>query len=145
MSTNLGYCPKYVLEYGIIIQDIIKYDVGTINSLLYFPDVNLVMYYAERLSSSHSLSDSYIDLLKNSLASQLYITQNSDLVFEPEILYEIITSNTDIVCPLLELNPIDCNYKYTIEMYKIYIDWYINYYLSDNTDKWNQIRVPYSA
>jgi hypothetical protein len=141
MSTNLGYCPKYVLNYGIFIQDVIKHDAGTINSLLYFPDVNIVMYYTERLSSSHSLSDRYIDLLKNSLAVQLYITQNSDLVFEPEILYEIITSDADIEFSLLELKPTDFNYKYKIEMYKIYIDWYNNYYLSDTTDIWKQIRV----
>jgi hypothetical protein len=139
--SNSDYCPEYVLNYGIFIQDINDKDVKYINALLYFPDINKIMYYSERLSCYNSVKDKYSHLLQNSLASQLYFTSNDDLVFEPEILYEIISLNKDIDFSILELKTTDHNYKYKIEMYNIYIDWYNNYYLSDNTDIWNQIRV----
>lgn len=127
--------PKYIFNYGLIIQYI-----GTqyISAILYFPDVDKVMYcYSKKRFDL--FEDKYCELLNSALASQLYLTTNLDGVFLPEDLYNIVSNNKDVICPILELDIYDLNYKYKIEMYKIYIDWYNNYYLSDNTHNWKQI------
>jgi hypothetical protein len=132
-----GYCPDFIFEFGLYIEDIRCDYGGYVITLLYFPDINYVMFLCETPTCSYTFEEMYSDIPTDKIERQLYF--NKETKYTPEQFYDIVINNNDIEYPSRKLQIDDSEYELNQTIYKIYIDWYNNYYLLGNTNEWKQI------
>lgn len=122
-----GYCPDFVRRYGICIQDVSEDYGGRITAILYFPDINKVKYYTECMTCSYTFEEIPTE------QQEYFETQT------PHEFYECVSLMRDVECNERMLDENDIDYVVKSNMYTIYKDWYLNYYLTDKTLDWEQM------
>ena len=165
LSKYNGKIPTYegliVAEYGLYIEDLANgYDLTT-SALLYFPEINRVMYY-ETSDPSHFIfckdwccgSFDYnkpttpLSKNENVLHFIKSCSGNDGFDCSPEELYNLTINNKDLSNKTNIKNDFEdidlyANTQYywchSYLMNQIYNNWYNNYYLLGKTSNWVQL------